>query len=39
MRNTGVVPTLAEVGVPDNFPVVVLKVAHEGLFTIAKFNL
>src|SRR5689334_11757379 len=34
MRMFEVVPTFAAAGVPDSFPVVVLKVAHAGLFVI-----
>ena len=32
------VPTLAVPGVPDNFPVVVLNEAHEGLFVMLNVN-
>jgi hypothetical protein len=34
IRMPAVVPTFAAAGVPDSCPVVLLKVAHDGLFTM-----
>jgi hypothetical protein len=31
-------PTSVTAGVPDNLPVVELKIAHDGLFAIVKLN-